>query len=303
MYIKNPDYFLAIVREGSISRAAEQLYLSQPYLSQYLARLEKDLGCILIDRSHTPLVPTAAGELFLAFLRQERRLHRKLDTDLRHMRTEKKQIVRIGLALWRGASLLPDVLPAFSRAYPDVQVLIHEDSAPQLEGMLFRGEADFCISQIPHDTTNVTYETLLHERILLVGKTSHPIMKAHGGTLNEPAPISLRLLEDERFILLPPEWQLGQTVRNAFYAEDIQPDETILTTNLTTAVNLVGEGMGFTFLPETGAKRCHDIEKLSFCTVGNPPMSSSLSILYKKDCFFSPAARAFIDMAKQCYAP
>ena len=47
MYIKNPEYFITTVREGSISKAAEKLYLSQPYLSQCIARTEKELGCLL----------------------------------------------------------------------------------------------------------------------------------------------------------------------------------------------------------------------------------------------------------------
>ena len=44
MFVKNPEYFLTIVKERSISRAADRLYLSQPYLSQYLAKLESNLG-------------------------------------------------------------------------------------------------------------------------------------------------------------------------------------------------------------------------------------------------------------------
>ena len=51
MYIKNPEYFITTVREGSISKAAEKLYLSQPYLSQCIARTEKELGVKLFDRS------------------------------------------------------------------------------------------------------------------------------------------------------------------------------------------------------------------------------------------------------------
>ena len=62
MYVKNPEYFLTIVKERSISKAAERLYLSQPYLSQYLAKLEGTVGAMLLDRSHTPLTLTPAGE-------------------------------------------------------------------------------------------------------------------------------------------------------------------------------------------------------------------------------------------------
>ena len=72
MFVKNPEYFLAIVKERSISKAADRLYLSQPYLSQYLAKLESNLGVTLLDRSHTPLRLTPAGELFYAYLAGER---------------------------------------------------------------------------------------------------------------------------------------------------------------------------------------------------------------------------------------
>ena len=83
MFVKNPEYFLTIVKERSISRAADRLYLSQPYLSQYLAKLEANLGVTLLDRSHTPLQLTAAGELFHAYLERQGYLDRQLESDLR----------------------------------------------------------------------------------------------------------------------------------------------------------------------------------------------------------------------------
>ena len=76
MFVKNPEYFLTIVKERSISKAAERLYLSQPYLSQYLAKLERNLGVVLLDRSHSPLKLTPAGELFHAYLERQDYLDR-----------------------------------------------------------------------------------------------------------------------------------------------------------------------------------------------------------------------------------
>ena len=72
MFVKNPEYFITIANERSISKSAEKLYLSQPYLSQYLAKLEANLGVTLLDRSHTPLRLMPAGELFLAYLESQR---------------------------------------------------------------------------------------------------------------------------------------------------------------------------------------------------------------------------------------
>ena len=98
MFVKNPEYFLAIVKERSISKAADRLYLSQPYLSQYLAKLESNLGVTLLDRSHTPLRLTPAGELFYAYLERQDYLDRQLESDLRTLQSQKPQQLHIGPA-------------------------------------------------------------------------------------------------------------------------------------------------------------------------------------------------------------
>ena len=99
MFVKNPEYFLAIVKERSISKASERLYLSQPYLSQYLAKLESNLGVVLLDRSHTPLQLTEAGELFHAYLERQGYLDRQLESDLRDLQAQKRQNLHIGVHL------------------------------------------------------------------------------------------------------------------------------------------------------------------------------------------------------------
>ena len=93
MFVKNPEYFLTIVKERSISKAAERLYLSQPYLSQYLAKLENTLGVTLLDRSHSPLTLTPAGEVFHAYLERHGYLNRQLVSDLQDLKDKK---------LWNG---------------------------------------------------------------------------------------------------------------------------------------------------------------------------------------------------------
>ena len=98
MFVKNPEYFLAIVKERSISKAADRLYLSQPYLSQYLAKLESNLGVTLLDRSHTPLRLTPAGELFYAYLERQDYLDRQLESDLRTLQSQKPQQLHIGVS-------------------------------------------------------------------------------------------------------------------------------------------------------------------------------------------------------------
>ena len=302
MFVKNPEYFLTIVKERSISKAAERLYLSQPYLSQYLAKLERNLGVVLLDRSHSPLKLTPAGELFHAYLERQDYLDRQLVSDLRDLRDRRRPTLHNGVTPWRGSTLLPDVLPAFAQQYPDVQVVLHEAPVPEL-GKLAEGSVlDFCVMQIPEDLTDLTYELVMQERVFLVGHREHPLLRGIDSPYSDPKPFrDLRLLERERIIMLPAEWRLSRLLHNVFSVHNVEPQNILITTNNTTAINLAAENMGFAFLQESGISRTPYLDRLACCTVGDPPLTCPMAIVYKKNGFLSPAARSFIDLTKEHY--
>ena len=286
MFVKNPEYFITIANERSISKSAEKLYLSQPYLSQYLAKLEANLGVTLLDRSHTPLRLMPAGELFLAYLESQRYLDRQLENDLRQLQEHRQQILHIGVATWRGSILLPDLLPAFSQRCPDVQLVADNVT-------------DLCFMQTPTDATGLTYELIMQERILLAANRAHPLIQGRNSSLEHLEPFDLHLLDQERLIMLPPDWRMSRILSNTFNIYNLKPSQTLETTNLTTAAHLVSEGMGFTFLPESGARRLARNGPLCFFTVDDPPLTCDLTAVYKKSGFLTPAARSLIDLAKQ----
>ena len=303
MFVKNPEYFLTIVKERSISRAAERLYLSQPYLSQYLAKLENSLGVVLLDRSHTPLAMTPAGELFYAYLERQSFLDRQLVSDLRDLQDKKRPVLHIGVSPWRGSILLPDILPLFTRQYADVQVVLHEASVPDLGELAVENVVDFCIMQIPSDLTELTYEIVMQERIFLVGHRDHPLFQGMESSFDRPVPFQdLRLLEHERLVMLPADWRLSRLLYNTFSAHNVEPQNILVTTNNTTAINLAAEQMAFAFLQESGISRTPYLDRLACFTLGEPPLVCPMSVVYKKKGFLSPAARAFIDLVKDFYS-
>ena len=302
MFVKNPEYFLTIVKEHSISRAAERLYLSQPYLSQYLAKLEGSLGVVLLDRSHSPLKLTPAGELFHAYLERQSFLDRQLVSDLRDLQNKKRPLLHIGVSPWRGATLLPDILPLFEAQYPDVQVVLHEAPVPELGELAEANVIDFCVMQTPGDLTELTYEPVMRERVFLVGHRDHPLLRGLESACDDPRPFpDLRLLEHERVMMLPAGWRLSRQLHNLFSVHSVEPQNLLVTTNTTTAINLAAEKMGFAFLQESGVSRTPYLDRLACFTVGEPPLTCPLTVVYKKNGFLSPAARAFIDLVKEFY--
>ena len=102
-------------------------------------------------------------------------------------------------------------------------------------------------------------------------------------------------------MMLPEDWRLTKLLHNMFSVQSVEPTNILTTTNNTTAINLVAENMGFTFLPESGIHRTPYMDRLSFFTAGEPPLTSPLAVVYKKNGFLSPAARTFMNLIKDYY--
>ena len=217
MYIKNPEYFITTVREGSISKAAEKLYLSQPYLSQCIARTEKELGVKLFDRSHMPLKLTEAGKIYMRYLESVGVLTGQFEEQLGELKTGRSRTLNVGMTLWRGSVLLPDILPSYSESHPDVRITLREHHTAQLSKLLQEDQIDFALMNMPLNLDDFVYDTIFNERLLLVASKDHPAIRGlEAGTPDHPLPIDMKKLRRERFILLQEDQVMGHAMKNLF---------------------------------------------------------------------------------------
>ena len=195
------------------------------------------------------------------------------------------------------------MLPTFTKLYPDVQVVLHEVPIPDLVDLAASSVADFCIMYVPADLSELTYEPVMDERVLLVSHKDHPLVQGMAGSYENPGHFpDLRLLEKERIIMLPPDWRISKMLHNTFSVHNVEPQNLLITTNNTTAINLVVENQGFAFLQESGISRTSYLDRLSCFTIGDPVLTCPLAVVYKKNGFLSPAARSFIDITRQFYS-
>ena len=103
MVFRNYEYFVSIVEAGSLTKAAERLYVSQPSLSQYLKRLETNLGVELFDRSTSPLRLTYTGERYYQYVLQLMKLDENVRREFQDIQNQISGRLRIGVALWAPA--------------------------------------------------------------------------------------------------------------------------------------------------------------------------------------------------------
>ena len=198
MNMKQALYFKTIAKYGTITAAAKQLYISQPSLSQTLRQIEDEVGTPLFDRSTSPFHLTYAGERYLKAVEAMLEIDARLKAEIESIRHEDGGRLRLGISVTRAMQVLPDVIPIFTKAYPNVTLDLTETASANLEGLLQKGEVDLALAATEPSEVNITYELIEKESIgILAGKDSNIAGKISSGT-----PITLRDVEKEDFVAL-----------------------------------------------------------------------------------------------------
>ena len=188
-----------------------------------------------------------------------------------------------------------------------MRIVLHEYHSNTLAGLVREDKIDFALMNIPNKIDGFVYQIVFYERMFLVANKIHPAAAGIETSYENPAYINLQELKKERFILLPNEHVMGQVTENLFARMNMLNCDILYTTSSTTAVNLVSEGFGLTFIPEGGIRQVPHFNRpvvffVFSITVDHPPFCVPLLILYKKNAFITPQAQDFIEMTKQYYA-
>ena len=148
MDIKNPEYILEIARQQSVTHAAEKLFVTQSTLSQYLLKLENELGTPLFSREKSGLVPTEAGHVYLHAARAVVQIQNAAQASTAALK--KEGFLCVGVSFW-GLTLLTGLLPAFKSRFPDITLRIFVDDYAHLKVMMQAGRIDLAVISITEE--------------------------------------------------------------------------------------------------------------------------------------------------------
>lgn len=300
MNFQELNYALSIARYQNLTKAAEELYISQPTLSKCLQKLEREMGGKLFSRSGNIYVPTYLGRRYLEYARKVLALNQDWERELKDMNACMDGELNIAFPLMRSSCMVPSIMKVFHKKYPGVRVNFMEEAHAIQEKLLLNDELDFGIFNETRPHPKLSYETLLREEILLVMPPDHP-MAGRGMKRSEMKHLwmDLRLLEKEEFILHFPDQTTGQLALELFETWGIKPQVSVRTRNTETSVRLCMEGMGLCFVPETYIKNmCFDTPPACF-SVGEKGVFSTLTIASRKGAYLPSYAQDFIKIAQE----
>jgi DNA-binding transcriptional LysR family regulator len=140
-------YIDAILKYSNYGKAAKSLYISQPYLTQVIKRIESQLDCELINRSELPYRLTEQGKIYYQYLTSLENNYSKLIREISDASDNNNKIIKIGVLPSLGTYLLPLFLPKFLSIHPDCKIELSENIPEKNEKLAQNGELDFWIGQ------------------------------------------------------------------------------------------------------------------------------------------------------------
>ncbi|MCR5254786.1 MAG: LysR family transcriptional regulator [Acetatifactor sp.] len=229
-------YFLKVVEHMNITKAAEELCISQSSLSQTVKRLEKEIGFSLFDRTGKNISLNDSGVVFYHAIKDMDRIYASAMDEIREINHN----LGSTLSLFVGCAsmYLPSLLTYLKENTTDITFRVHQWE----KGVSNDTDNDLRIiaSSTPLDDINATL--LLKEKILLAVPEGH--------SLNKKTSINLEDLKYYDFIALESGWALEQMVSNALSQKNFEPNVSIRVDNPTILRRLLSENLGIAFIPK-----------------------------------------------------
>lgn len=247
MELRHLRYFLAVADEGSVTRAAERLHISQPPLSLQIKELERLVGVPLFERSAQGMRLTPAGQAFRT--EAEHTLHAAQGARQAALRAAQGHTGTLRVGYTTSAVFHPAVtgaLQAFRRAWPEVQVHLEESNTTRLSEALRAGTLDAAFLRPDGaEPAELRLHRFKDEAMKVVLPASHRLAAQRR--------IALRHLAEDPFVLFPRSVGPGlhDAVVHACRAAGFEPLRGPETLQLSSVINLVAAGMGVSLVPDS----------------------------------------------------
>ena len=243
MTLRQIRHFIAVAETGSISAAAQAVYISQSTLTLAIQQLEQEIGVTLFNRHAKGMTLTHQGH---QFLRQAHLILATVDNAKRSLQQSTDQVAGqliVGVTSLVAGYYLADLLTRFPRAYPNVEIRAMEDERPYIEHLLVSGEIDVGVLILSNleDRHALQTEVLTHSPHRLWLPAQHPLLERDS--------INLADVAREPLIQLNVD-EMDRNAQRMWAAASLQPRITLRTASTEAVRSLVAAGLGVSIQPD-----------------------------------------------------
>ncbi len=189
------EVFISVAENLSFSKAAEELFISQPAVTKHIKELESKLNIALFERKGNKIYLTKAGKLTYRSLKQIKEQYHELEFELGRLNDSHKGTLRLGASSTISQYLIPGVLAAFHQRYPEIKLELLNGNSFEMEQKLLNNEIDLALVENDSSRANIRYTDFLEDEIVVVTGNNSVYAKQRNLTVADIAKIPIVLRE------------------------------------------------------------------------------------------------------------
>ena len=294
MELRQLRYFVEVAQREHISEAAEHLHVAQSAISRQIANLEDELGTPLFERIGRNVKLTPIGKIFL-----EHAIVALKAIDFAAKQVEEyldpaKGTIKIGFPTSLASYVLPSVISAFKKEYPDVSFHLRQGSYKYLIEAVKNRELNLAfLGPLPQKDDEINTTLLFSESISALLPSSHPLAKQES--------INLIDLRNEKFVSFPEGYVLHKVALDACKSVGFTPNITSEGEDMDALKGLVAAGIGVTLLPESSMYDSTPRMTVKM-PISNPPIRRTVGIISPIGRELASSEVVFLDFVKDFYS-
>lgn len=286
--------FCIVVEEGSMAKAAEKLFCSQPALTKQIHSLEEELGCSLFLRRWKKMELNDNGRAFYRFGKSIQTEYSHLKKELKALSGFREKTVRLGATNYIGVYLMPQIINSFKQEHPEIIISFTMDFLPNITKLLEADEVDFAIvpesQQLLHDAEYIS-RVLCQDEMGLVMPPDHPLCKKE-----EIFPADLA---GYPFLISQSKSATREYVMRQLSLAGAVPTETVDMYNTEAIKHAVMDGMGISILSLLSVQAEQHSHSLVAKKISGLPLYRNVYCVHKKRTVRSPEMKLFQDAVCQ----
>ena len=306
------DYVFEIHKTGNFSKAAANLYISQPSLSASIRRLEERIGEPLFDRSTHPIRLTSCGEAYLRAAQTIAAAEKEFAAFVDSYNSCQTGSLVIGASNMNISFTLPRLLKLFRSAYPKMQLRVEEGNIDALQRMLLEGSLDFVADSCEVDAERFSSYLYASECLVLAIPAEFSCNRElidyamsredilHNRHLSSYQPtLPLEKIKDVPFVFPTPETDTYKRSTLLCQKAGFTPNVVLSFHQQATVFHTSNAGMGAAFISDMLIKNTYPGANLCYYKVGGVDNFRHVTFFWKKGKYLTPAMKAFLFIAQQ----
>lgn len=309
-YFSRKELIYTVYQEGSISKAAQKLYISQPSLSVMIQRIEEEVGVPLFDRTSKPIRLTEAGQEYVKASEEIMHIEKAFQNYLEACQELQTGTLTIGSNQLLSSLVLPRYIGQFIQRYPNIHLNLVDDNSIVLENLATAGQLDLVLDNHPLDRNLFEQHILRKEQLLLAVPAEFACNRGlEEYQLSGEDILSGRHLQKQKgfaplnvfaeipFVAMTRQNDTRRRSDEIFHEAGIKPRNILEIDRLVTLYSFIEQGNAASIVSDTLVQylQTHN-ENVVFYRIDSPHACRELYISYKRNRYYSKAMEAFVTL-------